>query len=552
MKPTKTCNLARSILRSLGSHIRTEPTGAPSGDLVLPSVDMAPEEFRVQYQAYNLCRKIELPDTRLAEQAIATWLENEQRCKETNRDLIDRVRNSCPFDKKVIIRASQLIAECIGEKPNMSSIFEHADFSGGASTSRRRDDADAALKWWARPSLHVTPLALPILLDFKDSLGELGCVWDNPGDLSSPSGVHDVRPFYTVVKGSRLSTTAKNYRTERVILIEPDGNMLLQKGIGSELKELLLTVGIDLRDQTYNQRLALRGSIDNSIATVDGEAASDLIARLCPAILFPEAWYDLLYRTRSHIVELPDGTWHTLHKLSSMGNGYTFEVESLIFWALTQALVDVASPKVKVVSVFGDDVICPSSVYTSLVRIYAIFGFRINTEKSYWNGPFRESCGKHYHMGLDVSPFHIRSEVDSLCELFRLLNQSHSWEGYVGPVTSSILRMIPMGDRRQIPLEYPENQGIYSEEMSTKLVSVRKHRSYGTVLHFSVFVPTSVKLTDRWEDECRWFYSIMHGHTLSSSGPVLDEYLLLGDKGWSDRKISTSGDNGRFLKRIVR
>lgn len=540
MKPTITCSVARTLLKKLGSDIRTRFDGAPHGDLDFPPIVEDTDLFRKSYQAYNLCRKIELGDDSLDEKSIESWKECEASCRETNKNLTSRLRDASPFDKRVVIRAIQLISDCIGNEPCKDRWFSLCDFSGGASTSRRRKDANAALKWWARPSLHVTPLALPLLEEFKQSLGALGCVWDNPGALSTTDGVVNDTPWVTIAKGSHLRLVEKTYKVKRVILVEPDGNMLLQKGLGALIKEDLYNVGIDLFDQTHNQRLAHKGSVDGTVATVDGESASDLIALTACSLLFPPKWFDALYNTRSHITKIGD-EWHTLQKLSSMGNGYTFEVESLIFWALSQALVDVARPKVKTVSVFGDDVICPSSVYNSLVRIYALFGFRINKTKSFASGPFRESCGKHYHKGFDVSPFHIRSELDCLSERFRLANQAYAWEGYIGLLTESILATIPLGDRRQIPLEFPVNQGLHFECVGIKPIRLRRHRSYGTVLEFSRFQDRITRLQDRFEDECRWFYSIMHGHRLSGDGYVLSEHLLIGDKGWSNCIISTSG-----------
>jgi hypothetical protein len=53
----------------------------------------------------------------------------------------------------------------------------------------------------------------------------------------------------------------------------------------------------------------------------------------------------------------------------------------------------------------------------------------MNPKKTHFTGLFRESCGKHYHGGFDVSPFYIRREVRELPDLINLLNQVLEWDG---------------------------------------------------------------------------------------------------------------------------
>jgi hypothetical protein len=60
----------------------------------------------------------------------------------------------------------------------------------------------------------------------------------------------------------------------------------------------------------------------------------------------------------------------------------------------------------KLVSVYGDDIIVPTSCYTMLVTALQFFGFELNKSKSYASGPFRESCGADYYLGEQIRPFY--------------------------------------------------------------------------------------------------------------------------------------------------
>lgn len=111
-----------------------------------------------------------------------------------------------------------------------------------------------------------------------------------------------------------------------------------------------------------------------------------------------------------------------------MGNGFTFELESLLFYAITRVVCRL-SGKAGRISVYGDDIIAPAAVVPRLIRIFYWLGFRTNAKKTFWRGPFRESCGKHWYRGYDFSPFYIRRRVSTLPDLITLLNNFLKWDG---------------------------------------------------------------------------------------------------------------------------
>lgn len=225
------------------------------------------------------------------------------------------------------------------------------------------------------------------------------------------------------VRGSRFTTVPKDWKTDRGIAVEPLVNSFLQKGFGSLIRDRLRVAGIDLLDQSVNQRLARKGSIDGSLATIDLSMASDTIASLLVLDLLPVDWFELLDSCRSpEVLITSDGgdVYHELEKFSSMGNGYTFELESLIFWAACSvACEDLDNP---VISVYGDDLIVPASHYDRVLSVLRLLGFVPNPDKSFGSGPFRESCGADFWEGINVRPFFIRGNMD-----FSLLTKLHNF-----------------------------------------------------------------------------------------------------------------------------
>jgi hypothetical protein len=171
----------------------------------------------------------------------------------------------------------------------------------------------------------------------------------------------------------------------------------------------LAAFGVDIRDQSLNQRRALEGSLTGALATLDLSSASDTISREIVYELLPLEWAELLNWGRSTTVELPNGETMVQAKFASMGNGFTFPLETLIFWGLAAACCDRDSDA----SVYGDDIIIPSDKYADLTEVLRYAGFLVNAGKSFCNGPFRESCGTDYFRGIDVRPFYAKGWVNA-------------------------------------------------------------------------------------------------------------------------------------------
>lgn len=227
-------------------------------------------------------------------------------------------------------------------------------------------------------------------------------------------------PSFKTTWGNCVLTIPKNYKTNRVIAVEPDMNMYVQKGIGGVIRRRLKRVGVDLNDQTLNQSAAW----DLSNATIDFSMASDLVSQGLVNFLLPPNWRDLIAMARSEMGVF-EGRLHRYSKVSSMGNGFTFELESLIFWALAAAVLP--EDMVGRIRVYGDDVILPAEYAEAYMELCRYCGFIPNSDKSFWQGLFRESCGTHYYDECDITPFYIKEPVTTGDQLFLLHNNLWRW-----------------------------------------------------------------------------------------------------------------------------
>jgi len=381
-----------------------------------------PDHFRVDYLAVSLLSKVDfisIPGVDKKAVALAKWRECEELCAVTNRRL--QRHGSMPELVWLALRkARRKICRLLGDF-SWDDAMVHAGFGRGGTTRIPRREACVANKVWGE--LHASSLNLVSASDcFEEVFALNKRIFDCSDKESGPSiGVVPVR-------WNKVTTVPKSAKTDRPIASEPDLNIWMQKGIGGLIRQRLKRIGIDLDDQTNNQRLAAVGSRDGSLATIDLSSASDLVSIGIVEWLLPDDWLQPLAQTRSTHARLPDGTEHLYRKWSSMGNGNTFELETLIFWGLTSAVCElVDAPLHHGVIVYGDDIIAPSVAYDSIVEVFTYCGFVINPKKSFATGPFRESCGKHYFEGEDVTPFYLRKRLDGPHRWFWWVNRIRYW-----------------------------------------------------------------------------------------------------------------------------
>lgn len=215
-----------------------------------------------------------------------------------------------------------------------------------------------------------------------------------------------------VIPGAKLAFVPKNAKTDRSITVEPLLNSFFQNGLGKVLRGIIShRTTLTLDDQRRNQ-IAARIGVRDGLATVDLKDASNSLTTelvrgslsLCPG------WFHALdiARSKAYTCESIDNSVHMFQLFAGMGNGFTFPLESLIFYSLAKAVVEVNGGHFDPI-VYGDDIILPSTDCDLLERVFAHVGLVVNASKTHKSGGFRESCGKHYFDGIDVSPFYIKT-----------------------------------------------------------------------------------------------------------------------------------------------
>lgn len=345
---------AADIKRELAMALGINVDGPSAIERIRNGEHLTQDEFKRQYLIDNLLSKydgnpsysekpIEYSDhDPRAVRAMEKFMAAEARC----RDINDFGLRSDPI---ILARTRRIIADVLGHLDPLQ-IFEGARFTGGGSTSRKRATGSPWFKYHPSWQVDVTPAAY--------SLGVLA-IESTP--LWKELAETDASALLKIVPGNVVKFVYKNAQEYRVMCGEPDVLQFWQQGTGYVIRNCLRNVGIDLDDDSFNQECARLGSIDNSICTADKSSASDLTARRVVVELFPLEWAEWLIKIASPLGKLPDGTWHRWEKISTMGNGYTFELESLIFYAVARATQEITGFRGPI-SVYGDDLIIPSAI----------------------------------------------------------------------------------------------------------------------------------------------------------------------------------------------
>lgn len=227
----------------------------------------------------------------------------------------------------------------------------------------------------------------------------------------------------------RIVLVPKTLKTPRVIAIEPTCMQYMQQGLLEAMRDKLesdvtLSMFVSLGDQTPNQEMARRGSSGAGLATLDLSDASDRVSnQLVRELTARHPWLSrALDATRSRKASVLGKTIR-LAKFASMGSATTFPIETLVF--LTCVFVGIESALKRPlrhgdfrayrdsVRVYGDDIIVPSHLTSHVIDSLTTYGLKVNLRKSFWTGKFRESCGKEYYDGHDVSIVRCRRVLPS-------------------------------------------------------------------------------------------------------------------------------------------
>jgi hypothetical protein len=349
--------------------------------------------------------------------AIRGFHQSEVSCRIANKRIAyyrKRTFRLSPMLNSVMSDARLICQEILGrvDEATWGEILDGADFGPGATESHKVETGTLVEKLASTYHHTATREALPMFMAYgvrNPHWVSYLCVFDGS---------------YEVVEGDRVTTVLKKWDKDRTIGIQPSINVFLQKGLGTAMAKRLRRAGVNLRDQRLNQSRARSGSLDGMIATEDLKGASDHICFQAVDWFLPSDWLHICNALRCAKYRIGrKGEWREYEKYSAMGNGFTFPLESLIFYCVAKAAVRYVGCSPQGLGVFGDDLTIP--VEAALVTIEALrfLGFRTNVDKTHVVGSFRESCGGDYVHGVDVRPVYLDNRPVGNAEIFDLHNR---------------------------------------------------------------------------------------------------------------------------------
>jgi hypothetical protein len=254
----------------------------------------------------------------------------------------------------------------------------------------------------------------------------------------------------------RVVSVPKTLKTPRIIAIEPTCMQYVQQGLMELIRvaidrDNLLSQLVGFDDQIPNREMARIGSVSSELATLDLKEASDRVSnQLVLAMMSDFPWLSgAIQASRSRNADVPGYGTLSLSKFASMGSALCFPVEMIVFMTIILLGIEeelgtqlsrkqVENLLLGKVRVFGDDIIVPVDYVHTVIEKLEAFGLIVNSNKSFWTGKFRESCGKEYYDGSDVSIVRVRtvlptsrhhaSEIISTVSLRNQMYFAGNWE----------------------------------------------------------------------------------------------------------------------------
>lgn len=342
----------------------------------------------------------ELDTTDMSLDAFILFLQVNERMKHVSNYPFPNSRFSgrLPRDQQILLRAKNIIARVLGEFVE-DEFLANCKHSSGSTIGVNYQNSSIEAKLGKLTYTEGVQRWFQYYLSYDSQLRSV---------LDS----HQHR--YELVRGSKAVTVPKDNKKVRMICVEPCLNMFFQQGLMHCLTTRLEKVGLSFSSQQdRNRQLAWYGSLTGTLATIDWSSASDTLNYDLIKFLLPHRWFYYLDQFRCGEIEIL-GVYEKLHMFSTMGNACTFPLETLVFWAFAVASVSLADQASQTLvderffyeaAVFGDDCILPVQDVPTFLGFMERFGFLPNASKSYWEGPFRESCGNDFLAGKDVRPF---------------------------------------------------------------------------------------------------------------------------------------------------
>jgi len=279
------------------------------------------------------------------------------------------------------------------------------------------------------------------------------------------------RSLFQPVEHLKLTLVPKTYKSLRSIMPNTTIGSYMSFGLGEMIRSRLQRKGHDIRFlQKRHRILAQIASRNNTHVTADQSMASDNITVALVHKLLPADWLEVLDQSRIGKVELPDSTVLESLTYCTMGVGYTFPLQTLVFLALLKAIDTMYFMGSSLISVYGDDMIYHRRLHPFVLSLFPRLGLVINVDKTFCDGNFRESCGGDYYRGVDVRPFQPRNGSSHVSRkayeaiLYKYINgllmrwTEFEITGTLNYLVSELCRVIT--GIKIVPGDFPDTSGI--------------------------------------------------------------------------------------------
>jgi len=346
----------------------------------------------------------------------------------------------------------------------------------------------------------------------------------------------------------RVISVPKTLKSPRIIAIEPVCMQYAQQGVRDALYDAIgfgrFSRGhVNFRDQSVNQRSAIRGSIDGQLATIDLSDASDRVPHELAIQMFrsnPDL-RDAIDACRSTRAKMPSGEIVSpLKKFASMGSALCFPVEAMYFYticvmALLRARDLPVTPRnvFKVsrrVYVYGDDIIVPKTNAVIVFDQLQKYNCKLNLNKTFYIGKFRESCGVDAYMGYEVTPTYVHTlRPENKQQASQLLSWTATANAfYKKGYWQTASFMIKIIERIVGPLPYVSEKSSGLGRFSyLGYCSANRWNSKLQRLEVRCWAPKPIYRTDRLEGYGALMKSFLGMEESEKDSPVLSDTLHL-------------------------
>jgi len=360
---------------------------------------------------------------------------------------------------------------------------------------------------------------------------------------------------------AKLIAVPKNYKGPRLIASEPIAHQFLQQGLLKWLRTNLskpLRTSIDFKSQKPSQDAALLASKDGQSATVDLSSASDRMSCWAVERAFGsnQSLLQALHAVRTRTIIDSTGTDENLHiqlkKFAAQGSAVTFPIQTILYAGLCFAAVLFTENKrvtrrnlmrvARKVRVFGDDIIIPKSAVPVLGILLHSLELKVNVDKTFTEGTFRESCGMDAWCGHNVTPCYLsafylenhRPTGEQIVSWVDVSNNAHKkglWS-----LSSYMQTSIPLVMRKKMLTSSEEGDGIRffsfcSGYTTSSRQRVCKHLHRPEAKLLVLRSRQQKKERGSWNDLYQWLIEDPEPHTKWKSGYITKNSVVL-DTEW--------------------